>query len=73
MNEEERIKALQNMIEKQIKEVKQAKTIFVVHTTCGIIIADDYRFGQYFEEQMDLYRDKNLIAIINIWNIEYID
>jgi hypothetical protein len=73
MNEEERIKALQYEIESQIKNVKKTKTIFVVHTTCGIIIADNYRFGQYFEEYMDLYRNETFIACINIWNIEYID
>jgi len=69
MNEEERIKAWQYEIERQIKEIKEKKPTFVIYLPNGLIIADNYRFGEYFKEYIDLYRHDIYIASINIWSI----
>ena len=69
MNDDERIKAWQYEIERQIKEIKKIKPTFVIYLPNGLIVADNYRFGEYFKEYIDLYRHDTYIASINIWSI----
>jgi len=69
MNEEERIKAWQYEIERQIKEIKEKKPTFVIYLPYGLVVADNYKFGQYFKEYIDLYMNNMYIASINIWSI----
>ena len=69
---EEIMKTLKYEIERKIKEIKETKTTFTIHTTCGEIIADNYKFWESLEGYMDLYIDNKYIATINIWLIEEI-
>ncbi len=69
MNEEERIKALQYEIERQIKEVKEKNQTFVIYLPCGFIVADSYEFGKVLNQYIILYRNGEYIAKINIWSI----
>ena len=69
MNEEERIKAMQYMIETKIKEVKEKKQTFVIYLPYGLIVADSYEFGKVLNECIILYRNGEYIAEINIWSI----
>ena len=81
MNDEERIKFMQYMIEIRIEEIKQElkqkynqKYItFKVYTSCGEIVADRYRFGDYASEYIYLYNNERYIAMIKIFAIEKID
>ena len=77
MNEEERIKAMQYMIEKRIQEIKekykQKYITFKVYTSCGEIVADMYRFGDYASKYIYLYNNERYIAMVNIFAIEKID
>ncbi|MFP3257051.1 MAG: hypothetical protein RXO36_04570 [Candidatus Nanopusillus acidilobi] len=69
MNDEERIKAMQYEIERQIKEIKEKHTTFVIYLPYALIVADNYEFGEVFKEQIILYRNGNYIASVNIWAI----
>jgi len=69
MNEEERIKAWQYEIEKQIKEIKEKKPTFVIYLPFGLVVADSYEFGKYLNQYIILYRNGEYIAEINIWSI----
>jgi len=69
MNEEERIKAMQYEIERQIKNVKEKHQTFVIYLPYGLIVADNYEFGKVFKEHILLYRNNIYIAEINIWSI----
>jgi len=69
MNEEERIKAWQYEIEMQIKEVKEKHSTFVIYLPNGLVVADNYKFGQYNKEYIELYMNNTYIASINIWSI----
>ena len=69
MNEEERIKAWQYEIERQIKEVKEKHSTFVIYLPNGLVVADNYKFGQYNKEYIELYMNNTYIASINIWSI----
>jgi len=70
---EEIMKTLKYEIERKIKEIKETKTTFTIYTTCGEIIADNYKFFGNLEEYMELYIDNKYIATINIWLIEDIE
>jgi len=72
MNEEERIKAMQYEIERQIKEIKEKKSTFVIYLPNAIIIADSYKFREHFSEYIDLYMNNTYIATVKIWSIEII-
>ena len=69
MNEEERIKAMQYEIERQIKEVKEKHSTFVIYLPNGLVVADNYKFNQYNKEYIELYMNNTYIASINIWSI----
>ena len=69
MNEEERIKAWQYEIERQIKEIKEKKQTFVIYLPFGLIVADNYEFAQVLKQYIILYRNGEYIAEINIWSI----
>jgi len=69
MNEEERIKAMQYEIERQIKEVKEKYQTFVIYLPNGLVVADNYKFNQYNKEYIELYMNNTYIASINIWSI----
>jgi len=69
MNEEERIKAWQYEIERQIKEIKEKKQTFVIYLPYGLIKADSYEFGKVLKQYIILYRNGEYIAEINIWSI----
>jgi len=69
MNEEERIKAWQYEIERQIKEIKEKKQTFVIYLPFGLIVADSYEFAQVLKQYIILYRNGEYIAEINIWSI----
>jgi len=69
MNEDERIKAWQYEIEKQIKEIKEKKPTFVIYLPFGLVVADSYEFGKYLNQYIILYRNGEYIAEINIWSI----
>ena len=69
MNEEERIKAWQYEIERQIKEIKEKKQTFVIYLPNGLIVADSYEFAQVLKQYIILYRNGEYIAEINIWSI----
>jgi len=73
MNEEEITKALQYEIERKIKKIKETKTTFTIHTSCGVIIADYYKFWKNLEGYIDLYVNNKHVATINIWLIEEIE
>jgi len=69
MNEDERIKAWQYEIERQIKEIKEKKQTFVIYLPFGLIVADNYEFAQVLKQYIILYRNGEYIAEINIWSI----
>ena len=69
MNEEERIKAMQYMIETKIKEIKEKHQTFVIYLPYGLIVADSYEFGEVLKDNMVLYRNGIYIASIKIWAI----
>ena len=69
MNKEERIKAMQYMIETKIKEVKEKHSTFVIYLPNGLVVADNYKFNQYNKEYIELYMNNTYIASINIWSI----
>ena len=69
MNEEERIKFMQYMIETKIKEIKEKQQKFIIYLPCGEIIADDYKFWEVLSENMDLYKNGTWIATVKIWAI----
>jgi len=69
MNEEERIKAMQYMIETKIKEIKEKHQTFVIYLPYAEIIGDEYKFGEVFKDEMTIYRNGNCIAFVKIWGI----
>jgi len=69
MNEEERIKAWQYEIERQIKEIKEKKQTFVIYLPFGLVVADSYEFAKVLNQYIILYRNGEYIAEINIWSI----
>jgi hypothetical protein len=69
MNEEERIKAMQYEIERQIKEIKEKKQTFVIYLPYGLVVADSYEFGKVLKQYIILFRNGEYIAEINIWSI----
>ena len=69
MNEEERIKAMQYMIETKIKNIKEKHSTFVIYLPNGLVVADNYKFNQYNKEYIELYINNTYIASINIWSI----
>ncbi len=69
MNEEERIKAMQYMIETKIKSIKEKHTTFVIYLPNGLVVADNYKFKQYNKEYIELYMNNTYIPSINIWSI----
>jgi len=73
MNEEERIKALKDMIEKRIQNLKEKYKTFKVYTACGEIVADYCRIGSYESEYIHLYNSEKYVAMIKIFAIEKID
>ncbi len=73
MNEEERIKAWQYEIERQIKEAKEKKQTFVIYLPNGLVVAVSYEFGKVLNQYIILYRNGEYIARINIWSIVDID
>jgi len=73
MNEEERIKAWQYEIERQIKEIKEKKQTFVIYLPFGLIVADNYEFAQVLKQYIILYKNGEYIAEINIFAIVEIE
>jgi len=73
MKEDERIKAWQYEIERQIKEIKEKKQTFVIYLPYGLIVADSYEFGEILNQYIILYRNGEYIAEINIWSIVEIE
>jgi len=69
MNEDERIKAWQYEIERQIKEIKEKKQTFVIYLPYGLIVADNYEFAQVLKQYIILYKNGEYIAEINIFAI----
>ena len=69
MNEDERIKAMRYMIETKIKSIKEKHTTFVIYLPNGLIVADNYKFKEYFKDYVELYINNTYIASINIWSI----
>ena len=69
MNEDERIKAWQYEIERQIKEIKEKKQTFVIYLPFGLIVADNYEFAQVLKQYIILYKNGEYIAEINIFAI----
>ena len=73
MNEEERIKAWQYEIERQIKEIKEKKQTFVIYLPFGLVVADNYEFAQVLKQYIILYKNGEYIAEINIFAIVEIE
>jgi len=73
MNEDERIKAWQYEIERQIKEIKEKKQTFVIYLPFGLIVADNYEFAQVLKQYIILYKNGEYIAEINIFAIVEIE
>jgi hypothetical protein len=73
MNEEERIKAMQYEIEKQIKSIKEKKQTFVIYLPFGLVVADNYEFAQVLKQYIILYKNGEYIAEINIFAIVEIE
>jgi len=69
MNEKERIKFMQYMIKTKIKEIKEKHQTFGIYLPYGLIVADSYKFGKNFKENIYLYRNGTYIATIKIWAI----
>ena len=69
MNDDERIEAMQYMIKKEIEEARKKHSTFIIYLPYGLIVADNYRFGEIVKDDMDLYMEGMYIATIKIWSI----
>ena len=73
MNNDERIKAIQYEIERQIKEILEKYGNFSIYTNCAIIVGNKYRFDYKYNQILIVYNNNGISGMVNIFAIEKID
>ena len=73
MNEKERIKAMQYMIETKIKEILKKYGHFSIYTNGAIIVGNKYRFDYKYHQILIVYNNDGISGMVNIFAIEKID